>query len=271
MKKYFFIFIILIAALFLYGRYIEPHTIKIKEYTISNSNIPESFNGLKIIHFSDLLYKEDTTEDDLKKIVAKINQYKPDVIFFTGDLIYQNYQISEDDKNLLIKYLNKMDCSLYKYAVIGDNDEINDNQYYDILDKSNFKLLNNNKEYLFYKDINPIKIIGLTNTMNISELLIEEENITPIYTIVLTHEPGNINELKDYNFDLILAGHYLGGIINIPFYGALIKKDHTDNYLNNYYKINNTEVYISNGIGTEYFSFRLFNKPSINFYRLNKN
>ena len=39
-------------------------------------------------------------------------------------------------------------------------------------------------------------------------------------------------------------------------------------YTNSYYDINNTKFYISNGLGTENISFRLFNKPSINLYRL---
>lgn len=270
MKKYFFVFIIFLTCLFLYGRYIEIHLLKVSEYKVSAPSIPEEINGLKIIHFSDLLYKNDTTEDDLSKLVNKINEYQPDVIFFTGDLIDNDFSIDEKDENLLIKYLSKMECSLYKYAVIGDNDQKNLDQYYKILDESNFKLLNNNKEYLFYKNINPIKIIGFTDTTTIDELMFDEENINPIYTIALTHYPQNITNLKEYNFNLILAGHYLGGIIKVPFYGALIKKENTDIYYNNYYKINDTDVYISNGLGSEKYSFRLFNRPSINIYRLTK-
>ena len=39
---------------------------------------------------------------------------------------------------------------------------------------------------------------------------------------------------------------------------------------NNYYKVNNTNLYISSGLGESKINFRLFNKPSINFYRINK-
>ncbi len=41
-------------------------------------------------------------------------------------------------------------------------------------------------------------------------------------------------------------------------------------YNNAYYKIGNTDMYISGGIGTSNYSFRWFNKPSINLYRLYK-
>ena len=55
MKKILFIIIILLTLLFLYGRYIEPNNIIIKEYTINTEKIPESFKELKIVHFSDFV------------------------------------------------------------------------------------------------------------------------------------------------------------------------------------------------------------------------
>ena len=39
-------------------------------------------------------------------------------------------------------------------------------------------------------------------------------------------------------------------------------------YYKEYYKVNNTDMYISNGLGTTIMNLRLFNKPSISLYRL---
>jgi len=41
-------------------------------------------------------------------------------------------------------------------------------------------------------------------------------------------------------------------------------------YLDGDVELNKTDLYISGGIGTTDYSFRWFNKPSINFYRLYK-
>ena len=77
------------------------------------------------------------------------------------------------------------------------------------------------------------------------------------------------NLLKNYDVDLILAGHSLQGQIKIPFIGGIIKKDGAQTYIGDYYKINKTEMYISGGIGTDNnFNFRFNNKPQINVYRL---
>ena len=46
--------------------------------------IDESYEGLKIVQFSDLHYKKVITEDRVKELVAEIKKIKPDIILFTG-------------------------------------------------------------------------------------------------------------------------------------------------------------------------------------------
>ena len=41
-------------------------------------------------------------------------------------------------------------------------------------------------------------------------------------------------------------------------------------FYENYYKVSSTDLYISSGLGESRINFRIFNKPSINFYRINK-
>ena len=52
------IFILLMTGLifFTYTTYISTKKITIREYRIINQKIPNSFNGTKIIHFTDLHY-----------------------------------------------------------------------------------------------------------------------------------------------------------------------------------------------------------------------
>ena len=75
-----------------------------------------------------------------------------------------------------------------------------------------------------------------------------------------------MNIKNNYKPDLILAGHSLKGQIIIPFFGGLLKKDGANKYTSDYYKHNNTLMYVSGGIGTETISMRLFNTPEINLY-----
>lgn len=271
-KKYSFkkilIIIFLILILFgLWARYINTKGLKVKEYGIVNKNLPSSFHGLKIVHFSDVLYGNTTNLDDLKNIVTKINELKADIVFFTGDLIDKNAKISEKELSNITKELQKIETTLYKYAISGDNDLSIYNEYKSTIENAGFILLNNSNELLYYKSETPVKIVGLTDTSDL-ENAFKEDSPAQSFSIVLMHKPDNVDILEAYQPNLAFAGHSLGGQIKIPLLGGIIKKDGASKYLADYYKVHNTELYISNGIGTENFKFRTFNKPSINFYRL---
>ena len=56
----------------------------------------------------------------------------------------------------------------------------------------------------------------------------------------------------------------------LPGIGALYTPNNSKKYYDEYYEINGTDLYISSGIGVSIINYRLFNKPSINFYRVNK-
>jgi len=267
MRKIIYIIIILIIGIVVYGKHIEVNDFKINEYTIKSDGIPKSFHDLKIVHFSDLLCESKNIQK-LNSLVEDINNLEADIIIFSGDLFKNQEKYSDKDYEFFKKSLKEMEASLYKYAVIGDNDKEYLDIYKDILYESDFILLDNQNMLLFYKDVMPINIIGLTEVNeNISTLLETDTNYE--YSLVITHEPDNLTKLSEYNINTILSGHSLGGIINIPYYGGLIKKDGANTYINDYYKLNDTEIYISNGLGNEKLSFRLFNTPSINVYRFN--
>ena len=95
MKKAFIFLIIFISLIYLYGKYIEPYSFKVREYAITNERIPEFFDGYKIIHFTDLYYNG----DKLDKIVNHINELNTDLIVFTGNLL-----CNDIDKDSLDKY-----------------------------------------------------------------------------------------------------------------------------------------------------------------------
>lgn len=224
--------ILFFSLIYCYLRFGATSGLKVKEYGV-NANIPESFNGLKIVHFSDLLMGSTINDDDLENIVNKINFIKPDIVVFTGDLI-SNY-----DKDISIQ-LNKINSRLGKYAVRGDYDN---DKFNDIMKKSGFIVLNNSYELIYNESNEPILISGTKN--------IDETFNKNAYKILLTHE------VIDAEYDLILAGHSHHSQINIK------------NFQFNYEK-NNSKTFISSGLGTTKYNLRLFNKPSINFYRMKK-
>lgn len=273
-KKIFkYIFIILLAAtiFFTYTTYISTVKFKVKEYRITNEQIPSSFDGVKIIQFSDLHYGSTITYDKLKEIVNEINKRKPDIVVFTGDLLNTNYDLDSKEQEKLIKQLNKIDATLGKYAISGDEDSDN---FTTILNQSNFTILNNEYELIYKDDNNPILLVGISNEQNIDNAFSyfkQEVYNSNIYTITLVHKPDTTDDiLSTNNTNLILSGHSHNGYIRVPFLNySPITSDGSKKYNNEYYKINNTDLYISSGLGTNKLSgIRLFCRPSINFFRL---
>lgn len=269
--KIIIIITILSLSFFAYTTYISTALISVNEYRVTSSKLPSSFNGLKIIHFSDLHYGSSFSIEEVKKIRKLSNERKPDIIVFTGDLIYKD--ISKEEAENLTKELKKMTASIGKYSILGDEDT---EKVSTIFNQSNFVILRNDYDLIYKDKDNSILLTGISsllkNKQDINKAFnyFEKDNINKnIYTISLVHEPDIIEDIITNNHtDLFLAGHSHNGQIRIPFINkGLIIKDGAKKYNQPYYQINNSKIYISSGLGTEK-SFRLFCRPSINFYRL---
>lgn len=266
------IILTIILSLLVYSRFIGTTGLKTNEIPIETNNIMKNYNGLKIVHFSDIHYKKVITNKRVKQLISEINRIKPDIVLFTGDLIDKNYKIDNQEINFLIEELSKIKSTYGNYAIIGDNDKEIDT-IKNIYIQSNFKLLNNEETIIYNSNNEKISLIGLNtlsyNKDNIKKLIEKKEPDT--YRIVLLHEPDYIKDLLNNNIDLILSGHSINGSINIPLIKNILLPKGAKKYYKTYYKIDNTTIYISNGIGVNNINFRLFNHPSINFYRFKTN
>ena len=270
LKKIILILIIVFVLSFFYVKEIGNKHIMVNEYKIESKEIPDSFDGLKVVHFSDVHYGTTISEKELKQVVNKINEIKPDIVFFTGDLFDRDVSLDDETINKISDILSGIDTTLYKYAIYGDMDNIEN--YNKIMDKANFIILNNESKLLYYDSNTPIVIAGLNTKPNLDILVnpIDEIDITNLYKIVLIHEPDEYNKIKPYKPNLTLAGHTLGGLVQIPGIKPLFLQEGAKNYYKEHYTIENKDLYISRGLGTYKLPVRINNRPTINFYRFYK-
>ena len=272
-KKILLFLILFILGFYLYIRYVEPNWITVQEQAIYDENLPSSFDGLKITHFSDILYGETIDAQNIAKIVAKINELNSDIVLFSGDLFNDTYQLNNQDIEQLKENFKNIHANIKKYAVIGDNDVINKELYLEILEFSNFVVLDNQNDLLYYDGNDPILFVG---TSSIKENLLdiekasarENEPSNQYFTIWLSHEPTILNQNITPN--IIFAGHTLKGLTTLPFKGFLLNQVEINEFTKNQYKKNNTKMYITSGLGTYKIPIRFLNRPTINFYRLYK-
>lgn len=270
----FIIFIILIAlGLFLYSKYLGVKGLIVKEYKVESNILTKNFSGIKIIHISDILYGSTVDNDDINDLVKKVNELKPDIIVFTGDLVSTSKKLSESETEFLETSLESMEATIGKYAIKGDYD-YKLSSYETIMNNGKFTLLSNSYEEIFYKDDRSIYIVGLPSmtkdTIDLSKSFEFYKDENRKYTIVLIHEGNTISKLdsSDYEVDLILGGHSLNGSVIVPYYGSIFIPKESSKYYAPTYEKGITKIFISSGIGTLNNPYRFMNKPSFNLIRL---
>ena len=276
------IFILIISSFLLYSRYISTTGLKVKEYSIKNKLITSSYHGLKIVHITDIHYGRTVGLKELKNLVNKINFLKPDIVVLTGDLLDRDTKPTPEMVDNLVDILNEIEVTTNKYAIEGNHDMVYDN-WDSIIENSGFINLNDSYDLIYYDDYTPIFIGGMSQNTKSNFKVVDKLNplyqylddysenpneYENLYKILLMHEPDFIDEVNLSYFNLVLAGHSHNGQVRLPLIGAMILPPNAKKYYNEYYKIGDTDFYISSGVGVSTINFRFFNKPAINFYRL---
>lgn len=278
-KRILIIFLVLILFVFVgilfYSHFLAVKKLHVKEYRIVNENL-KVIHGYKIAHFSDIHFGKTTNSNDLKGMVIKINLMKPDLLIFTGDLIDKDTTLTEKAKEEIETILKALDKKIVKYCIKGE-DDLKFTSYDFIMENAGFISLDDTYKTLYITKEDYLLLVGLKSTKNaesIGERLEEANHFIssleekPMYSIFIMHEPDFIEKIDTDFYDLVLAGHSHGGQVEIPFVGGIVYPKYAKKYHQDYMRIGKANFYITSGIGTTTYGFRLFNPPSFNLYRL---
>ena len=261
----------LVASGMIMGTYsykIERFWYQIKEVPLKVKNLPISFNGWKIVHFSDIHLGFNYDIKDFQRVVTIINKLKPDIIFFTGDLIQTGYQQPE----LAIPLLQSLHTPRGgKWAVIGNHDFNLKEKVIQVLQSSEFKFLKNNHEFIEFNQ-QRLNIAGIDDVMygnpNIEKAV---EGLTnQDCVLLLAHEPDIADESCKHPVSAQFSGHSHGGQVRLPFYGPIIRQMLARKYVDGLYEVgeSNMSLYVNRGIGTTNLAIRFFCRPEITVFQL---
>ncbi|MBR1377416.1 MAG: metallophosphoesterase [Bacilli bacterium] len=274
--KIFIGILIIVIVVLVYGAFIEPVRLTTKEIKVVSDTITDNFDGFKVVQISDIHYGTTVDKEMFESIVNEINLLKPDIVLLTGDLFNSKVNLAEESYQDITEVLKNINANIGKYAIKGDNDT--NEKWEDIIKNSEFIDLNDRYELLYDNGNIPIILSGISSNSSYGEInekiakideYINTVEIKPCYSILILHEPDYVDNIDVSNYNLILAGHSLGGI-NIPIIGRVNLPNGATKYSHGKYSINNTDLYVSNGLGTDKRKFRLGSKPTINFYRIVK-
>ncbi|MDR7236105.1 metallophosphoesterase [Neobacillus drentensis] len=256
---------------YLYANRIEPSLLDIQKLQIKHPLIPKSFNGVKIIQFSDTHLGFQYNLHQFNKLVEKINLLKPDIILFTGDLMDEPNQYTEINK--LIPILKKLHAPLGKYCIFGNHDHggYGSDIYRNIMETTDFTVLLNESAPIKLQDGSTIYLLGIDDAMlGKPNLPLTLKNVPKdTFKILLSHAPDLAETALQYPVHWQLSGHSHGGQIKIPFFGALVTPPFAQIYPEGLYSIgedNPLSLYVNRGIGTTRLPFRFMSKPELTIF-----
>ena len=116
-----FVLVALWIVLAIYGNLYGRFRHEVKQVNLSFQNLPQAFDGLRIVHLSDLhLDGWEGHEQQLLERVEEINALQPDIICFTGDLVSMDIDELKPFVSILRKLHAKEEGQVY--AVLGNHD-----------------------------------------------------------------------------------------------------------------------------------------------------
>ena len=254
--------------------YIDNTLIKVSKYEIKSDKIPKEFKNFKIVHLSD--FHSYGIKKDNNKLLEKINDEHPNIIVMTGDMVNKYDRNFEKFLNLAETLSKKHDI----YYIIGNHEvRLRKDDFSFIiqnLKKFGIKILSDEKITIMRKK-DSINIYGIDIPLTYYKIINKPANVEEIinavlnkcnekeYNILLAHNPLYFEEYSKQNIDLTLSGHVHGGMIRLPFIGAILSPERKffPKYSSGVYEINNKKLLVSRGLGHSKPGMRLFNKREI--------
>lgn len=226
------------------------------ETKVVSLDVAPQFDGISIVHLSDLYIGSYYTQQNLTNIVRKATQLRPDIIVITGE-------VSTSPPNLALQRLYplfRLSAPLGVYVVVGE--DISNyilNKFLSIYKSNNFMFLTND-----IIDVpigqNSMHILGIANHSSKDESLFSPENIEILssisnpdfkssdFSILLANSATYAKEydkLSEQNINLILTGNTLGNAAHV-FGDLLGLNEHT--YYPKLYEISDSmNMYVSSG------------------------
>lgn len=255
--------VLLIICGFFYARFIEPNMLITKNITMEAEGLEQD---CKIVFFSDTHFGELYPQENIERIVEKINEQEADVVVFGGDFFDTYYKEQELlDLDYLKKQLTKIEANYAKIAVWGNHDVGGGSAriYPELFEESGFILLKNETAYI--KDLN-MRIRGLDDYLlgnpDKSTEMFKKDN----YNVIVSHAPDIVDLMDGSKTNLLLSGHSHGGQVFVPYLTEKILPVGARTYTKGLYEFKNerdSKLYVTKGLGVTQIPYRFLNIPEI--------
>jgi len=265
----YFLSILTACILILAYMFIEPYWLKITYMEIRDGDIPNSFDGKRIVFVSDIHHGPFFSGKRVRNLVKKINNLNPDIIFVGGDYVEKGGQYIKP----CFEELSGLKAPLGKYGVLGNHDYYrNGDLVRQSMREAGITLLDNADLWITYGS-GRIKVCGVGYFKRYLKPIesylkgVSEDD----FVVLLSHDPDYAENIRNYKVDIVLSGHTHGGQVTLfGLWAPYIPSIYGQKYRTGMVDTGYTRVYVSTGVGTSGIPVRFFARPEIVVFELVK-
>lgn len=263
-------------ALLLWAFWVEPASLRVREYELPLARWPQEQDGLRIALLSDLHAGAPYMDGaKLERIVALTLEAKPDLILLAGDYVINDIVGGRYmEPETIAAHLSGLRAPLGVYAVTGNHEHRRTPaQLHDAFERHGLRMIDGRllrlqrgrfQFWLTGFDSLPDGLSGPARQIGLTYF-----DALPL--IALSHNPEDYRLLKKpvrERIHLFLAGHTHGGQVLLPWIGpAMLRLVHEPVYVAGHYR-EESDLFVTSGIGTSNLPARFRVPPEISLLTL---
>jgi predicted MPP superfamily phosphohydrolase len=238
-----------------------------KAYNVEVLTLPFG-HPLRVVQLTDIHAGIYMTPKEIRRYVEQVIALQPDVFVLTGDFI-------SNSTSFLPSCLEEMALVHARYgtfATLGNHEHWfgNLNEFQIIFRQYNIHLLQNSHQ-LIQTERGAFAVVGIddlrTGHPDLPGALNGLDSVIP--TLLLSHRPEIFPQAVTHRIPLTLAGHYHGGQIKLSLPGGDVSLAHlVTPYPEGLYRMNDSYLYVSRGVGTTFTPIRLNAPPEVTLFCL---
>jgi predicted MPP superfamily phosphohydrolase len=194
----------------------EVFQVEMVERTVALPRLPAAWDGLTILHLSDLHLKGTPNRDYFRFVMDRCADWRPDLVAITGDIADSMHHM-----RWIVPVLGRLRWRIAAFAILGNHDFWFDPP----LIRRRLRRLGMDVLANTWRQIDvrgePLVVIGhegpwLKPRPDLSDCPREP------FRLCLSHTPDNIRWARREGIDLMLSGHVHGGQVRFPLFGSVL-------------------------------------------------
>jgi len=261
-----------------YGYRIEPTWLEINRLDVDVEDLPEAFDGFRIVQLSDFHCSRHVTPAYMAEAVDLAMAESPDLISLTGDFVHRGYK----HVGAAAAALAPLEAPAGVFAVLGNHDYSVRNalglRRYRHLHRAVAHSLTARGIHVLHNQVVPlIRNDSIIYLVGVADLWSRRCDIGRAFAglspeipcITLAHNPRTVERLQGRRCDLMLSGHTHGGQVNWPGVGRPALGRRSRRFAAGLCRYRGTRVYVNKGVGFG-LRFRFGVRPEVAVFTLRR-